>query len=414
MGARTRATRHHDLYTDFPEACHGPGCPVCTLVARTRWRYLDSLAYESVNDIGLRARLREALGFCNRHAWYLLEVVRAPLGTAIIYRDMLHAVQRASQALGAAALAQALAPPRPCLACAAEWTAADDLLHALAHGRDGALLRAAFTTSAGMCVPHLQQALTAGLLAAHPALAATALARWDQPTDAAGLRIRAAAAEGSFGTDDRAWSEDPAAVVTARPLPPAAPTPAADLLPFTCPVCQATRAALAGVGTWQALDDGEGGLCNVHAWQPAGADCPSLYARPIERLRVETRAAVARGTGVAQVLRRVGRRWRGVTAPVRLAPPSVPCVACRAQAAVERGRLEQPVGPLCVPHLRLALGRHGLAALESTRPAWAELDALAGEYIRKEDYRFRQEPRGREQQTPPWLVALIAGAAGLR
>src|SRR5579884_122891 len=88
-----RTVYRHSAFYDVLEALEKPGCAVCTLVARTRWRYLDSLAYENVNDPGLRAKLRESFGFCNRHAWYFVETIREVFGAAIIYRDILHTLQ---------------------------------------------------------------------------------------------------------------------------------------------------------------------------------------------------------------------------------------------------------------------------------------------------------------------------------
>jgi hypothetical protein len=70
--------------------------------------------------------------------------------------------------------------------------------------------------------------------------------------------------------------------------------------------------------------------------------------------------------------------------------------------------------PLCLPHLRRAIAARGVAAIAPVRPTWRQLDQLLGEFIRKEDYRFRREPRGLEQHSPRWTIALIAGAPGIR
>ncbi|MGQ9694025.1 MAG: DUF6062 family protein [Thermodesulfobacteriota bacterium] len=71
------------------EALKEPGCPVCTLVDRDSFRYLDALLYERVNDVRTRQELRKSLGFCNWHAWKTLEVNNCALGLAIIYGDIL-------------------------------------------------------------------------------------------------------------------------------------------------------------------------------------------------------------------------------------------------------------------------------------------------------------------------------------
>ncbi len=75
-----------------------------------------------------------------------------------------------------------------------------------------------------------------------------------------------------------------------------------------------------------------------------------------------------------------------------------------------RVALEQ-AGGLCLPHLRLTLttrgsveAKHLLLAVE--RRAWASLRIELQEFIRKNDYRFRDEPQGSERDS--WLRALDA------
>jgi len=76
-------------YFDLRDALAQPGCPVCFLVERNSFRFLDALLYERVNDVGTREGLRKSLGFCNWHAWKCLEVPNAPLGLGIIHNDLL-------------------------------------------------------------------------------------------------------------------------------------------------------------------------------------------------------------------------------------------------------------------------------------------------------------------------------------
>lgn len=75
-----------------------------------------------------------------------------------------------------------------------------------------------------------------------------------------------------------------------------------------------------------------------------------------------------------------------------------------------RTALEQ-AGGLCLPHLRLALATRGSVEakrllLEVERRAWAALRTELQEFIRKNDYRFRDEPQGSERDS--WLRALDA------
>ena len=73
------------------DALSGPGCVVCHLSVRSVSRLIRSIAYEQVNDVGLREQLRRAAGFCNVHAYQWLADARSVLGTALIYRDVLNA-----------------------------------------------------------------------------------------------------------------------------------------------------------------------------------------------------------------------------------------------------------------------------------------------------------------------------------
>lgn len=58
----------HAPYHMLLEAFTLDGCPICTLIERNVVRYLDMLIHENVNDIDFRNELRQAGGFCNRHA----------------------------------------------------------------------------------------------------------------------------------------------------------------------------------------------------------------------------------------------------------------------------------------------------------------------------------------------------------
>jgi len=76
------------------EALDLGGCPVCRLALRSVGRWLASVAYDQINDIQLRERLRAARGFCNVHAHRWLREVGSVLGTAIVYQDLLTAALR--------------------------------------------------------------------------------------------------------------------------------------------------------------------------------------------------------------------------------------------------------------------------------------------------------------------------------
>jgi hypothetical protein len=408
MRKKTRAISRHSHVHDLLEALREPGCALCTLAARTRFRYLDHLAYESVNDLGLRAKLRHSLGFCNRHAWYLVETVREVFGAAIIYRDLLHSVLHRAARVTPTTGPGAFDPSGPCIACVAERRSTGHGIATLVEMIDQTDVRAALAASEGLCAPHLGQALATARPNARRALANAILASWDAGVDDPWrLRWHAAGLAGSFGTDDVAL----AAALDAPPVARGDLAPGA-VDPFTCLACATVRADLGRFAAWGELDDHEGGVCNVHAWLDDGSEAGPLYRRQLETAREQARilvespeeslfAQAMRGLGLARP--RPDVRW-----------PALRCVVCARQARIEASLAASGGSPLCLPHLRQAIGAHGTDAISLVRPTWRQLDQLLGEHIRKEDYRFRAEPRGIEQSSPRWAVALIVGAPGIR
>lgn len=82
-------------YYDILEASEEAGCPICRLGQRAATRHLNGVIFDSVNDVELRATLRRGLGYCPDHAWQLPTAGEsAPLGIAIIYRDILNHVNK--------------------------------------------------------------------------------------------------------------------------------------------------------------------------------------------------------------------------------------------------------------------------------------------------------------------------------
>jgi hypothetical protein len=180
---RETATNRTQIFYDLRDALAEPGCPVCHLRARGVDRYLDSLLYESINDPGVRHDIREARGFCHRHAWQLVRP-SASLGAAILHHDVIETVlevleearfqappllslQRLQESLAPRApgpatadLAKQLEPQQPCPACRMEERREVACLNTLVGnltGEEGLL--DAFRSSAGLCLPHFRQAL---------------------------------------------------------------------------------------------------------------------------------------------------------------------------------------------------------------------------------------------------------------
>jgi hypothetical protein len=73
------------------EALGDSGCVICRLSVRSVGRYIQALAYEQVNDLGVRRELRQSRGLCNQHAYRWLREAHSVLGTALIYRDVIQA-----------------------------------------------------------------------------------------------------------------------------------------------------------------------------------------------------------------------------------------------------------------------------------------------------------------------------------
>lgn len=170
-------------YYDLRDALALPGCSLCRVSAEVIDRYLDGLIYEKVNDPGLRMALREARGFCQRHAWSLVRH-GAALGVAIMMRDVVRTLQRnlaearfrsmsilslarvqesfdaqKPRASTAEAIA-ALSPQSPCPICVRETEVEGNLITSFLEnlqGEEGLL--EAYRKSSGFCLPHFRQML---------------------------------------------------------------------------------------------------------------------------------------------------------------------------------------------------------------------------------------------------------------
>jgi hypothetical protein len=191
MGDRQRAQRaaptsrpepqgHDMVYHRLLEACGAQGCPICHLRNEGVRRYLDSLLYESVNDVGLRQVLLRSRGFCPAHAWELARFGDS-LGIAIIYKDQMteaiEAVRQALRAAGAlrrrgpwhadgarhgspaALLHRWRTPAAPCPACQIAGEATARYVSVLVQHLGDPGLRDAIDRSPFLCLPHLIEAL---------------------------------------------------------------------------------------------------------------------------------------------------------------------------------------------------------------------------------------------------------------
>ncbi len=169
-------------YFEVKEALSNGGCPVCQLEAQTADTAIDTLLWESVNDVPTRHRLNAARGYCRPHAE---KMVRngAALGVSILMGGVLRTVSeilsnatfhgspglamrqklpgfnhRGSPAT--AALVKTLSPQTECPVCALQYAAGARYLQTLIEffiGEDA--LVNDYRRSDGLCLPHFQQAL---------------------------------------------------------------------------------------------------------------------------------------------------------------------------------------------------------------------------------------------------------------
>ncbi len=174
-------------YYEILDVCKESNCPVCRLGQMSANRHLTSLIYDSVNDVGLRATLRESLGYCQEHTWLLPDAGdSAPLGIAVIHRDLLNTIHKrlgesdygkdrrssirsiVTEAIrlgdgtsSTAATAKYLPAKSQCPACErrdeAEKLALKSLMDALE--RQDVDMISALQTSDGLCLVHLRRAL---------------------------------------------------------------------------------------------------------------------------------------------------------------------------------------------------------------------------------------------------------------
>lgn len=154
-------------YFDLLEACSKPGCPVCYVSLKMARHYVDSILYEYVNDPGVRDEIRQSRGYCNEHAWWMLDVRGAGPGVAILQRDVVLTVLELTETLpngrnarqSAQELLKRLQPVAECPVCAYRRTTEDITLNTLLQHISDKKLAAALAGSAGLCLPHFSCAL---------------------------------------------------------------------------------------------------------------------------------------------------------------------------------------------------------------------------------------------------------------
>ena len=232
-------------YQKLLEAFAQPGCALCRLGNDAADRYLDATLWELVNDFKLRAELNQARGYCQIHGWMLVRSGGA-IGTTILmqgvtktlldvlagspltampnstWQSLLRSLDSRRPQAATANLVSELSPQAPCPVCVqvaeVERLAIASLLAHLT-GRDA--LVDAYTTSAGLCLPHFRQTLAAAPAGtALETLLTAKQAIWQQLHAELTEFIRKNdynVKEETYGAEEDAWLRALAAVCGTRP-----------------------------------------------------------------------------------------------------------------------------------------------------------------------------------------------------
>ena len=170
-----RSETKHLSYHALVDVLDGDGCPFCALVTGALERYFRTVLYEQVNDIGMRAKLRESQGYCAAHG-EMLRQARSALGSAIIHRDIVNSLARTLEEehplsdtpqswlrglVGAEPRPQdpVLGGAQPCLACQRVRERERNYADTLLLNWDDELLQTKFCNSSGLCLSHLRVTL---------------------------------------------------------------------------------------------------------------------------------------------------------------------------------------------------------------------------------------------------------------
>jgi len=175
-----KSNQNHTI-PDLVKACNKPGCPICRLEQGAVERYLKDLFETRYHETDIRTLLRAVKGFCKEHTWLASELgLGSTFGAVIIYHDLLWTalddikksdgllsgkrsvsmVERILLRLGFRRVtATSSDVPSRCPACIEQGVAAHAALGVLASGLKDDTIPVAFRESAGLCLPHLHQAL---------------------------------------------------------------------------------------------------------------------------------------------------------------------------------------------------------------------------------------------------------------
>jgi hypothetical protein len=149
------------------------------------------------------------------------------------------------------------------------------------------------------------------------------------------------------------------------------------------------------------------------------------------RVLDENRAGGEAGAGWQGLRHSLGRQpGKEREALVAALEPQTPCPVCVQQAALEENLIHALLSGLkgsgtlaalyaesdglCLAHFRQTLARAGSPSqssplVEAQQQVWQRLEAELAEFIRKKDYRFKDEPFGPERDAWRRALAALAG-----
>ncbi|TVR86349.1 MAG: hypothetical protein EA428_14695, partial [Spirochaetaceae bacterium] len=165
----------HTPFFNLIDAVNSGDCPVCYCVSLRVRQFFESLLYQNVNNLELRAELRANGGFCHTHA-HELGSYNDGLAVAVMHLELLEAAERNNGVVPASGASLRPSPrlrrglfqrgrresapaPAGCPVCrVAEEQAANTISLVQQYGEDGEFITA-FRQSPGLCLPHLQRYL---------------------------------------------------------------------------------------------------------------------------------------------------------------------------------------------------------------------------------------------------------------
>ena len=288
------------------------GCPICRLLLAREENWLRAVLTESINDLGMRDRLAASWGFCHRHAWSMATRtdLGGPLGIAIIYESLAGRLLKECGmdtgdgdnhhhlAIGREEYLDQVRPGYSCVSCTAWAELEQNYTVSFARYYTQERFAALYLSSQGLCLKHLEQALSILRPSARSFLLRAALAKLERERRAA------------LGAHDRAYGvRDPLAAIRPRLNLLAGPYPfclrSGDYYRYGAALGRwagsrtsrhKSRCVLCGVerevekqefarllGSERSAQQDDTRLCSVHAWQ--------LHSLAVESRRFEACAS---------------------------------------------------------------------------------------------------------------------------